>query len=117
LVAYGTEDTYKLETIEAALKAQEVEYVVVHCQECLNQRHLLSKIFARCVTIHEQEEDLVRHDRVDGINALASNLRRLFQRRTKQLVMVVVGVDQQRGATPTLFPALARLGDLVQTIK
>lgn len=99
------------------MSSQKVEYVVVNCQECLNQRHLLSKIFARCVSVHKQEEDLDRYDRVDSINALASNLRRLLHKRTEKLVVVVVGVDQQRGATATLLPALARLGNLVGVLR
>lgn len=54
-----------------------------------------------------------RYDKLDSINAIGSNLRRLLQQRKEKLVVILVGADQQRGATPTLFPALARLGDLV----
>lgn len=58
-------------------------------------------------------EDEERYDRLDNINALASNLRKLLNERQEKLVLVVTNADQQRGATPTLLPALARLGDLV----
>ena len=60
-----------------------------------------------------EEVDLDGYDRIDSINALVSNLRKLFQAREEKLVLVIVGADQQRGATATLFPALARLGELV----
>lgn len=61
-------------------------------------------------------EDEERYDRLDNINALGSNLRKLLNNRREKLVLVVTNADQQRGATPTLLPALARLGDLVSGI-
>ncbi|KAK5096290.1 hypothetical protein LTR70_003071 [Exophiala xenobiotica] len=62
-----------------------------------------------------KEDQVDRYDRLDSINALGSSLKRLLQHRKEKekLVVIIVGADQQRGATPTLFPALARLGDLI----
>ena len=95
---------------------QNIRYAVVNCRECLSQRHVLSKIFARCLKVVDEEVDLYGYDRIDSINALVSNLRKLFQAREEKLVLLIVGVDQQRGASTTLFPALARLGDLVSSV-
>lgn len=60
-----------------------------------------------------KEDDTERYDRLDSINALVSDLKKLLQKRKQKLVVVLAGVDQQRGATPTLLPALARLSDVV----
>ena len=81
----------------------------------MSQRHLLTKIFARRVRALGKEDQDDRYDRLDSINAIGSNLTRLLQHRKEKqkLVVIIVGADQQRGATPTLFPALARLGDLI----
>jgi len=112
-VAYGPEDACIVETIETALGKQQIQHVSIDCRECLSQRHLLTKIFARCVKALGKEDQLDRYDRLDSINAIGSNLRKLLQQRKEKLVVIVTAADQQRGATPTLFPALARLGDLV----
>lgn len=116
LVAYGPEDTCKHETIKYVLRIQQIDFVPVDCRECLSQRHLLTKIFSQCVQFLRKEDDLDRYDRLDNINALASNLRKLFEKRKEKLVILITGADQQRGSTATLFPALARLGDLVRLL-
>ena len=113
LVAFGSEDIWIVETIKYVLKKQHIEHVTIDCRECLSQRHLLTKIFARCVRALGKEDQEDRYDRLDSINAIGSNLRRLLQHRKEKLVVILVAADQQRGATPTLLPALARLGDLV----
>lgn len=115
-MAYGPEDACIVETIEFALVQQRIQHVTINCRECLSQRHLLTKIFARCVKALGKEDEVDRYDRMDSINAIGSNLRKLLQQRRERLVVIVVGADQQRGATPTLFPALARLGDLVSIV-
>ncbi|KAK6372616.1 hypothetical protein LTR64_004534 [Lithohypha guttulata] len=115
LVAYGPEDVAKLETIQHALTSRNIHYVVVNCRECLSQRHLLSKIFSRCVKSLDSEGALeeARYDRLDSINALFGNLKKLLQPREEKLVVILACADQQRGATATLFPALARLCDSI----
>lgn len=91
--------------------------MTVDCKECLSQRHLLSKVFANCVKSLGKEEDVDKFDRLENINALASNLKKLLHLRHEPLVVIVAGADRQRGANAALFPALARLGDLVSRIE
>jgi len=79
----------------------------------LSQRHLLSKIFAACVSALQQEEEIEIFDRVDNLNALVVSLQKLLKNRRRKFVLVLDGIDKQRGGTATLLPALARIGDLV----
>ncbi|KAK5095263.1 hypothetical protein LTS08_008162 [Lithohypha guttulata] len=118
LVAYGPEEVAKVETIQHALTSQNIDYVVVNCRECLSQRHLLSKIFSRCVKSLGSESALeeARYDRLDSTNALVGNLKKLLQARKERLIVILACADQQRGATTTLFPALARLGDSISCL-
>lgn len=114
LVAFGPETSNKYETIKYVLDRENIEHVTINCRECLSQRHLLTKIFAKFVTYLGKEDMLDKCDRLDNINALASNLRKLLSGREPPLVLVLHSADHQRGATPTLLPALARLGELVR---
>lgn len=113
-MAYGPEDTCKHETIEHVLSQTHIDYALIDCRGCLSQRHLLTKIFSKVVKLLDRDDE-EKYDRLDNINALASNLRKVLDNRQEKLVLVVTNADQQRGATPTLFPALARLGDLVSS--
>jgi origin recognition complex subunit 5 len=56
---------------------------------------------------------LEQYDRVDSLNGLTVGLQKLFQNYDQKLVLVLDGIDRQRGASPTLLPALTRLGDAV----
>ena len=113
LVAYGLEQTNKLEIIQAILKARSLKHVIIKCRECLSQRHLLPKIFASCLRALDPEGGAEQYDRVDSINALAVSLEKLFRKRGERITVVLDAIDKQRGAGATLLPALARLGNLV----
>lgn len=112
-MAFGPEGSNKHETVRHVLDKEAIEYVIVNCRECLSQRHLLTKIFARFVKHLNKEDLLDKCDRLDNLNALASNLRKILGGRAAPLVLVLMNADHQRGATATLLPALARLGELV----
>jgi len=63
-----------------------------------------------------QESQIEQYDRVDSINALLGNLRKLYERAgPKKFVVVLEGIDRVKQPAPTLLPALARLGDQVCT--
>ncbi|KIW46082.1 uncharacterized protein PV06_01773 [Exophiala oligosperma] len=114
LVANGLENTSKTEIILNILEKANVQHALIRGRECLTQRHLLSKIFAACIAGLEQESHLEQYDRVDSINALLGNLRRLSERdRERKFVVVIEAIDKLKQAGPTLLPALARLGDQV----
>ncbi|KAL6243524.1 hypothetical protein RBB50_009517 [Rhinocladiella similis] len=114
LVVNGLENTSKTEVILNVLEEANVRHALIRSRECLTQRHLLSKIFASCISGFEQESHLEQYDRVDSINALLGNLRRLSERDVqRKLVVVIEAIDKLKQAGPTLLPALARLGDQV----
>jgi hypothetical protein len=73
----------------------------------------LSKIFLTCVKATGQLEALEQYDRVENLNGLVVGLQKLLQEHDQKLVLVLDGIDRQRGASPTMFPSLARLGDAV----
>jgi hypothetical protein len=64
-----------------------------------------------CVKGTGQVEALEQYDRVDSLNGLVVGLQRLLQDYKQKLVLVLDGIDSQRGASPTMLPLLARLGD------
>ena len=81
-------------------------------------RHLVGKLFAGCVRTLGCESDAEEYETVDSINALAVCLERLFRKRPKEKVVVVLdGIDDMKATSTslgtTLLPALARLGDVV----
>ncbi|EXJ70071.1 uncharacterized protein A1O5_07144 [Cladophialophora psammophila CBS 110553] len=115
LVACGLETTSKTTVIVEVLRSREIQHGIIKSRECLSQRHLLSKIFAACISAFGQESQTDHFDRTDSINALLGNLRKLFERVVgqKKFVAVIEDADALRQSGPTLLPALARLGDLV----
>jgi len=104
-----------LAVVNSVLKARNLNSVVLRSKDCLSQRHLLSKIFATCVHALGQQSQIEQYDRVDGLNALLGNLRKLFERAGdgERLVLVLEDIDKQKQPGLTLLPALARLGDQV----
>ena len=113
LVVYGLEATGKNAAVERVLYARQIPSATVKCTDCLSLRHLVSKIFVACVKATGRLEALEQYDRVDSLNGLAVSLQKLFQNYDQKLVLVLDGIDRQRGGSATLLPALARLGDAV----
>lgn len=105
----------KLDVIIAVLEGRSIRHGVVKCRDCLSQRHLLSKIFASCIEALNEGDNISQYEKVDNLNALLVNLKKLMSTRLeKKLVAVVDGIDKQKGAGPTLLAALARIGDEVR---
>ena len=88
----------------------------VKCKDCLSLRHLLSNILVACMKSTGQLDALEQYDRVENLNGLAVSLQKLLEGYHQQLVLVLDGIDRQRGSSPTLLPALARLGDTVHQL-
>ena len=103
--------------ITAVLEARQICHTVVRCQESLSQRHLLSRIFAACLTALDLEAEAEQYDRLDSITALAVNLEKVCKKQVKKVVLVLDELEEPRGAVPTLLPSLANLGDLVYAIR
>ena len=118
LVAYGLEGTDKVKCITSVLEAGAHRYAFVRCADCLSQRHLLSKIFSACNLAVGDVEHIEEYGKIDTLNSLLVNLQKLFERTARdgqceKLVLVLEGIDEQRGGSATLLPSLARLPDLM----
>jgi hypothetical protein len=117
LVVYGLQGTGKLHTVSSVLSAREFPHATVKSQECHSLRHLLSKIHTACIgAVYEEGDgaaDEAYERRTDSVNSLNVNLQRLLQGRDRKLVLVLDGIDKQRGLNPNTLPALARLSDIV----
>ncbi len=120
LIVHGLQGTSKLRTVCSVLATREIIHTVVKSRECLSLRHLLSKIHTACIAViyeggNERAEEAF-DSRTDSVNALGVNLQRLLQGRDEKLVLVLDGIDKQRGRNPNTLPALARLSDIVCAI-
>ncbi|KAK5058602.1 hypothetical protein LTR84_010865 [Exophiala bonariae] len=117
LFAYGLEQASKLAVITGVLRARNLKSSVVRSKDYLSQRHLLSKIFSTCVYALGREAQIEQYDKVDSLNVLLGNLRKLFEPvetgQKEQLVLILEDIDKLKQAGPTLLPALARLGDQI----
>jgi origin recognition complex subunit 5 len=97
------------------LSARRITHAVVKSRECLSLRHLLSNIYHACLFATNPGEDdaaNARGSRCDSVNALSANLQELLHEREEKVVLVLDGIDKQRGLYPSILPALARLGDI-----
>lgn len=101
----------------AVLAESDVGSAVVRCEECLSLRHLLSKILSACATGSANEDGRetwsAQDSRSETVNAVSASLQRLFRAVDKDFVLVIDGIDKQRGSATNTLPALARLGDIV----
>ena len=135
LVVSGLDQLNKTHVLTTCLASRNLSFALVKVRDCLSQRHLLSKIFAACVSalagsqqIDDPEDrfqqliDEGRYDRVDSTNALVHNLQKLLdvqpqqskeEKTSSRLILILDGIDMLRGGSLNLLPALARLGDTV----
>lgn len=117
LVAYGLENSNKTNVITSVLEKREYQYAVIRSRECLSPRHLLSKIFAEVIEAFGLESQLGRYVRVDSLNALLENMRKISRDTCgRRFVVVIEDIDRLKQAGTMLLPALARLGDQVRGI-
>ena len=117
LIVQGLEGTCKLRTVSAVLDECEVPHAIVKCEECLSLRHLLSKILSTCTETIASEGDPgvwnIHDGRAESINSLSVSLQTLLRGREKDFILVLDGIDRQRGLNQMSLPALARLSDIV----
>lgn len=111
IVVQGPRATGKSSIVRAYLNAIKVPHVILKCEECITERHLLERSVA---TVEEviRQGDVLHAGKCENLNALASQLQELLQEQSR-FVLVYDAIDRQREAGPTLGPALARLGELV----
>ncbi|KAJ9618423.1 hypothetical protein H2203_009019 [Taxawa tesnikishii (nom. ined.)] len=129
VVVHGPEATGKTGVLKDYLKAVQLPHAIVACKESITGRHLLERTVAACLRAIDPDPNpdadadadadsgLDRqpysHPRCENLSSFCNELQRALQ-GTEQFVLVLDGVDEQCEAPPTLLPALARLGSLLE---
>ena len=117
ILLHGVEATGKSLTINAVFDAIDTPNAIIRSQECITTRHLLERTIAvvkETLAAHGQLEEANGLDgRCESISAFTVELQHLLERKGK-FILVFDGIDRQREAAPTLFPAIARLGEIVR---
>ncbi|CAF9933512.1 MAG: hypothetical protein HETSPECPRED_008678 [Heterodermia speciosa] len=120
LVVHGTEATGKSTTTKAVLKFLENPFAIIRSQECVTTRHLLERTIAAVnkAGIDEKAGDgalYAANGRCESISAFIVLLQKTLPSVGK-FTLVFDGIDRQRDASPTLLPAIARLGELITNL-
>jgi len=91
-------------------------HAIINSRECITARHLFERTIASCAdVIGDPVVETINRDgfgRCENISVLTVQLQLLLNGRQK-FILVLDGIDRQREASPTLLPALARLGEIV----
>ena len=121
IVLYGLEATGKSTAIKAVLDTLEVQHAIIDSRECITTRHLLERTVTECFKIAVQglEGDATPNDvdnRCESVSALVARLQSLLEHSERKFILVFDGIDKQREASPTLLPAIARLGEIVRQL-
>ncbi|KAK3719628.1 hypothetical protein LTR37_004165 [Vermiconidia calcicola] len=119
LVVHGPHATGKSSIVKSYLESRSLQHAIIRCRECITGRHLLERTTAavhESLTTEAASGDAEQYNgRCEDMSALVVHLERLLRGRGK-FVLVFDGVDKQREASPTLLPALARLGEFVPNL-
>ena len=119
LVVHGVYATGKSSTISSILNASSIPSALILSRECITTRHLLERAIAavkEALERHPDEEDIPETDgRCESISVFVVELKRLLETRGK-FILVFDAIDRQREASPTLLPALARLGEMIPNL-
>jgi origin recognition complex subunit 5 len=110
IVIHGLEATGKTTITRCILETLEVPHAVVDSKECISGRQLLEKAVAAAVAAVADAVDETA-GRCENLAALQVQLAALLE--TKDLTLVLDGIDRQREAPPTLIPALVRIAESV----
>ena len=121
IVVHGVEATGKSRTTKAVLETLNIPFAIVPSQECITTRHLLQRTIAAVIDAFNNENFEDRKlqpvdGRCESISAFVVQLQRMVLFGGK-FILVFDGIDRQRDASPTLLPAIARLGEVVLAIK
>ncbi|KAL9608465.1 MAG: hypothetical protein Q9167_006716 [Letrouitia subvulpina] len=116
IIVHGVEATGKTLTVNAILESLDFPSTIIKSQECITTRHTLERALAatnESLAKYGASRDVDR--RCESISAFAVQLQRLLK-DSKIFVLVFDGIDRQREASPTLLPALVRLGELIPSL-
>lgn len=99
--------------MKAIIEKAGVPSAIVDSRECITSRQLLERIISQCLdALADSGAELQQLPRCDSISALHVHLESNLRAQEK-FILVFDGIDKQRDASPTLLPALARLGECV----
>ncbi|KAI4157464.1 MAG: hypothetical protein LQ342_008257 [Letrouitia transgressa] len=116
IAIHGVEATGKTLTVNAILESLDCPSAIIKSQECITTRHLLERALAATnasLAKYGASRDI--DGRCESISAFAVQLQRLLN-DTENFILVFDGIDRQREASPTLLPALIRLGELIPSL-
>ena len=116
LLVHGLQATGKTLTIRCVLASLSIPSAVASSKECITTRHLLERTLATVMnSLHAQTRGTpINFDgKCDSISAFVIQLQCLLEGKGKY-ILVFDGIDRQREASPTLLPAIARLGEIVR---
>ncbi|EMC96279.1 hypothetical protein BAUCODRAFT_69523 [Baudoinia panamericana UAMH 10762] len=111
VVVHGPHATGKTGIVRSHLANSKLKHAFIDCRECVTGRHLLERTVAVVHNAVTGDANSL-NDRCENVSALVVNLQRLLDGRGK-FALVLDGVDKQREPSPTLLPALARLGEVI----
>ena len=115
LVLHGAEATGKTLTVKAVLQSLHTPSTTIQSKECITTRYMLERTLASVQTALERDvsSTVISGDgKCESISVFVFQLQRLLEGR-ERFILVFDGIDCQREAEPTLLPAIARLGELV----
>jgi hypothetical protein len=120
LVLHGATSTGKSAVMHALLSSLSTPHAIIKSQECITVRHLLESTIHTCQASLSKLAELdasfsatvVGSTRCESLAALTVQLQHCLEHQAK-FILVFDNIDQQREAPATLFPALARLGEIV----
>ena len=117
LILHGVKATGKSLTVSTILQVIDTSSAVIPSQECITTRHLLENCISSIKDALKDRGcrgvDAKSDGRCESISAFVVELQHLLEGRGK-FILVFEGIDRQREAAPTLLPAIARLGEIVQ---
>ena len=117
LIVHGTEATGKSTITKAVLEYLEVPFATIRSQECITTRHLLERTITAVKKACSHDESgngalYAVNGRCESLSAFVVLLQKIVC-SVEKFILVFDGIDRQRDASPTLLPAIARLGELV----
>ena len=117
LIVHGTEATGKSTITKAVLEYLKAPFATIRSQECITTRHLLERTIAAvkkaCSLERSGNGALYAVDgKCDSLSAFFVLLQKIVC-SVEKFTLVFDGIDRQRDASPTLLPAIARLGESV----
>ncbi|KAL8709841.1 MAG: hypothetical protein Q9220_005457 [cf. Caloplaca sp. 1 TL-2023] len=114
LILHGTEATGKSFIINELLEAIRTPSALIQCKECITTRHLLERTLSQVRNALSDSAPPI-DGRCESISTFVVQLQRLLEGCAK-FILVFDNVDRQREPTPTLLPALARLGEMIPNL-